>query len=241
MCRQLKRPSQSLGDQEGRKGGASTPVAIIWPCSLSAPSYAAAGKQVVVPAQRCPECLGWLMRWGGYWRWLRAPLLVERIWIRRARCPVCRRSHALLPDLVLVRRLDEVETIGQAVVLKVVAYRGLRPIAEHLGVPHTTVRTWWRRFRDRSSAMHIQCTALAVSLNGTAVMVNTADERAAVDALVVAWRRPYVRFGAQVGRVWAFWSRISGGQALGTNTTSPWAGGSGADWMAPSALGGPGP
>src|SRR6266542_5825828 len=87
MSRQLKRPSQSLGDQEGRKGGASTPVAIIWPCSLSAPSYAAAGKQVVVPAQRCPECLGWLMRWGGYWRWLRAPLLVERIWIRRARCP----------------------------------------------------------------------------------------------------------------------------------------------------------
>jgi hypothetical protein len=154
---------------------------------------------------------------------------------------VCRRSHALLPDLVLARRLDEVETIGQAVVLKAVGNRGLRPIAEHLGVPHTTARTWWRRFRKRSSAMLVHCTALAVSLDGTAVIAQTTGERAAVEALVVAWQRGHVRFGEQVGRVWAFWSRISGGHALGTNTTSPWAGRSGADWMVPSALGGSGP
>jgi putative restriction endonuclease len=50
------------------------------------------------------------MHWGGYWRWLRAPLLIERIWIRRGRCGVCRRTHALLPDLVLARRLDDRST-----------------------------------------------------------------------------------------------------------------------------------
>jgi hypothetical protein len=230
-----------LDDQEGRKGGASTLVAIIWPCALSPASYAAAGKHVVVPSQRCPQCLGWLMGWGGYWRWLRAPLLVERIWIRRGRCPACRQSHALLPDLILARRLDEVGVIGEGLALKVVGGRGLRPIAEHLGVPHTTVRTWWRRFRVRSSMMGTSCTALAVLLDGTAVLLNTTDERAALDALVVAWQRAQVRFGERVGRVWAFWSRISSGHALGTNTTSPWAGGPGADWMAPSAFGGPGP
>ena len=79
-----------------------------------------AGQQVVVPPQRFPSCLRWLIGWGGYWRWLRAPLVVERIWIRRGRCAACRRSHALLPDLLLVRRLDVVTVIGTAVRLKVV-------------------------------------------------------------------------------------------------------------------------
>jgi hypothetical protein len=41
-----------------------------------------AGQQVVLPPQRCPTYLQQLVRWGGYWRWLRAPLLVERIWVR---------------------------------------------------------------------------------------------------------------------------------------------------------------
>lgn len=167
--------------------------------------------------------------------------MVERIWIRRGRCQACRRSHALLPDLVLARRLDEVEVIGLGLALKAAGGRGMRPITEHLGVPHTTVRTWWRRFRVRSSTMLTRCTALAVSLDGTAVLLSATGERAALDALVFAWQRAQFRFGDRVGRVWAFWSRISGGQALGTNTTSPWAGGSGADWMTPSAFGGPGP
>ncbi|MBV9598306.1 MAG: hypothetical protein JOZ87_15755 [Chloroflexi bacterium] len=73
-----------------------------------------------------------------------------------------------------------------------------------------------------------------MALNGTAVMLATDGERAALDALQVAWQRAQIRFGDAVGQLWRFWSRISGGQALGTNTTSPWAGGSGADWMAAS-------
>jgi hypothetical protein len=110
-----KRPSQSRHDQEGQKGGGAPLVAIIWPCSLSPSSHVAAGKSIVVPALRCPTCQAWLMNWGGYWRWLRAPLLIERIWIRRGRCGVCRRTHALLPDLVLARRLDEVAVIGRGI------------------------------------------------------------------------------------------------------------------------------
>ena len=213
-------------------------MAIIWPCSLSPASYAAAGRSIVVPALRCPTCLAWLMSWGGYWRWLRAPLLIERIWIRRGRCGVCRRTHALLPDLVLARRLDDVAVIGRGIALKVMASVGLRPVAEHLDVPHTTVRTWWRRFQSGSPRLVTQCSALGVALDGAPVMLTTSGERAALDALQVAWQRAHVRFRQSVGDLWRFWSRISGGHALGTNTTSPWAGAHGADWMAASHFGG---
>ncbi len=50
--------------------------------------------------------------------------------------------------------------------------------------------------------------------------------------------RPVHRAGGGSGRNPG---RISGGQALGTHTTSPWAHGSGRDWMTPSPLRGPPP
>jgi len=127
---------------------------------------------------------------------------------------------------------------GALIAVKVMANVGLRPIAEHLDVPHTPVRTWWRRFQARSPTLVDDCSALAVALVGTSVMLTTSGERAALHALQVACRRAHVRFGEAVGNVWRFWSRISGGQALGTNTTSPWARGPGADWMAASHFGG---
>lgn len=209
-------------------------MAIIWPCPLSASSYAAAGQQIVVPVQRCPSCRRPLVRWGGDWRWLRAPLGEWRIWIRRGRCSGCRRTHALLPDLVLLRRLDVVEVIGRGLALKVVQGLGLRPVAELLGVPHMTMRTWWRRFRARAPTLATRCTTLAVQLTGVSVHLAADGERAALEALGVAWDRAHARVGEQVGGIWPFWSRISGGQALGTNTSAPWAGLAGAGRMAPS-------
>ena len=218
-------------------------MAIIWPYPSSPSSYVSAGQQVVVPPQRCPTCQRWLVGWGGYWRWLRAPLLVERIWIRRGRCSTCRRSHALLPDLVLARRLDAVDVIGRGLASKLTSELGLRPIAEQLDVPHTTLRAWWQRFRVRSSQMLAQCTALAVALDGTAVDVSAgvARERAALDVLRVAWQRAVARFGERIGSLWSFWSRISGGQALGTHTTSPWAPGAERIGWRHLHLGGPAP
>jgi hypothetical protein len=216
-------------------------MAIIWPYPSSPTSYVLAGQQVSVPPQRCPSCLRRLIGWGGYWRWLRAPLLVERIWIRRGRCSACRRSHALLPDLVLVRRLDAVEVIGASLARKLTRGLGLRSIAEQIDVPHTTVRSWWHRFQARSAMLLAECTALAVALHGTPVKVTAVGEHAALASLSVAWQRALARFGVRIGDLWSFWSRISGGHALGTHTTSPWAPGAGADWMAPSPLGGPAP
>ena len=210
-------------------------MAIIWPCSLAPSSYAAAGQQVAVPSPRCPSCQRPLARWGGYWRWVRAPPVAEwRIWIRRGRCSGCRRTHALLPDLVLVQRLDAVDVIGHGLALKVVQQLGLRQVADRLGVPHTTVRAWWRRFRARAPTLLATCAALAVHLAGISVQLAADGERGALEALAVAWQRAQAQFGERSGGLWPFWSRISGGRALGTNTSAPWAELRGAGWMAPS-------
>jgi hypothetical protein len=53
----------------------------------------------------------------------------------------------LATRLGVARRLDEVEVIGQGSALKLAGGRGLRPIAEHLGVLRATARAWWRRFQ----------------------------------------------------------------------------------------------
>lgn len=214
-------------------------MVIIWSCALSPAAYVSAGQHVVVPPQRCPLCGRWLIGWGGYWRWLRAPLLVERIWIRRGRCRICRRSQALLPDLLLARRLDVVAVIGTAVQLKIATDVGLRTVAEQLDVPHTTVRTWWQRFRARSPTLLRRCTELAVALDGRPVDVLSVGTAAVLEVLHIAWQRARARLGQRIDDVWSFWSRISGGHALGTHTTSPWAGLAEADWMRASPFGGP--
>jgi Domain of unknown function (DUF6431) len=217
-------------------------VAILWPYSGSASSYVAAGQRVAVPRQYCPSCGRPLIGWGGYWRWLRAPPLIARIWIRRGRCRGCRRSHALLPDLLLVRRLDGVAVIGQGLQSKVLVGLGLRRVADQLDVPHTTLRSWWRRFRARSLTLLANYTRFAVELDGTSVSVDAGSaDRAALEVLGVAWQRARTRFGAIIGGKWSFWSWISGGQALATHTTSPWAAATGRVWMQPSGLGGPAP
>ena len=135
---------------------------------------------------------------------------------------------------MLVQRLDAVDVIGHGLALKVVQELGPCRVAEQLGVPHTTVRSWWRRFRARAPTLLATCTALAVQLAGSSVPLVADREPAAQLALAVAWQRARARFGERIGGPWPFWSRISGGWALGTHTSAPWAGLGGAGWMAPS-------
>ena len=134
---------------------------------------------------------------------------------------------------MLVRRLDVVEVIGHGLARTVIQGLGLRSVAEQFGVPHTTIRSWWRRFRARAPTLLATCLALAVQLTGLSVQLAADDERGALEALGVAWDRAHAWFGEHVGELWPFWSRISRGQALGTNTSAPWAGLAGAGWMAP--------
>jgi len=208
-------------------------LSIVWPCALDVSAYLALGRQVEVGEHACPGCGRQLGGWGGYWRWLRGPG-TQRLWIRRARCSSCRRSHALLPDFVLERRLDEVEVIGRALVLSVVIGLGMRNVADQVGVPMTTARDWRRRFRLRAPVLTAAIVAFAVHLDPAAVLLEGDDETVAVQALGAAWQRARRRFGERIAGLWRFWSLISGGQALGTNRSPPATWRLGAGWMAPS-------
>ncbi len=209
------------------------PLSIVWPCGLDVSVYLALGRQVEVGEHACPDCGRQLGGWGGYWRWLRGPG-THQLWIRRGRCSSCRRSHALVPDFLLERRLDEVEVIGRALVLSIVIGLGMRAVADLVGVPMTTARDWRRRFRVRAPALTVAVVAVAVHLDSAAVLLDGDGESAAIQALGAAWQRARRRFGDRIPRLWRFWSLISGGQALRTNRSPPATRRLGAGWMTPS-------
>src|SRR4051794_33631525 len=103
---------------------------------------------------RCSCGPGRLRRWG----WARPRLLRfgSRLrWIRprRARCRACARTHVLLPASCLLRRLDDVASIGHALT-EAERGSGSRRIAAALGLPRSTVRDWIRVFRCRVQSRH---------------------------------------------------------------------------------------
>jgi transposase-like protein len=194
-------------------------VSIVWSWQKSVAEYVAAGQEVVAPVAACPCCRRPLGRWSGYWRGVRYPQDQRRIWIRRARCKPCRSSHALLPDFLLFRRLDVVGTIGQVLDLRARVGVGVRALARQFDLPRATLRGWWDRFRARSPTLLAHLVEVAVGLEPAPLDLQLDGERVVFEALGQALSRAHRRFGQQpVGDVWRFWSRISGGKVLATNT-----------------------
>jgi transposase-like protein len=198
---------------------------------LDVSAYVALGQQVEVGEHACPgaDCERRRLMNVITGRWCVGRY--GQVWMRRGRCSRCLRSHALLPDFLLERRLDAVEVIGHALALGIVGGLGIQSVADRLGVPMTTARGWRRRFQLRALALAAALVAVAVYLDPAAVVLSTDGEAAAVEALGAAWQRARTRFGEGVPGVWRFCSLISGGQALGTNRGPPFARRSGADWM----------
>lgn len=212
-------------------------MAIVWPCRLGVEEYAAAEHGVAVPRLLCPECRSALIFWSGYARFVRRAGRSWRIWVRRGKCQRCGVTHALLPVFLLLRRLDPVAVIGNAVA-RMVGGGGARPAAEQAGVPHTTARDWRRRHRARAPSWLSRAEALIAELGGELPWWADDVERAALEAMVTAWRRAGMRTaGGEVLGLWQFVSAISGGSWLGTTTTPPWAGATGRSLIAttPSA------
>lgn len=193
-------------------------MAIVWPCPLSVDAYAAAGREVVVPRAACPVCRALMWFRSGYWRKADRGRLV--IFVRRGQCRPCGRSHALLPAFCLVGRLDSVEVIG-AVLARVAAGSGVRPVAAEAGVPHTTARDWCRRHRARAPALAVALAGLAASLGGPPLRLSAEPERAAVEAAGACWAAARRRFGERTPPVWRLWSVVTGGAALGSATDPP--------------------
>jgi hypothetical protein len=190
-------------------------LAIVWACPLDVETYAAAGRAVDVPRPACPGCRGGVTWRGWYERDVRAGAVWERIWVRRVACAACRCSHAVLPSFCLVGRRDAVEVIGQALVTLALTAVGVRPASAAAGVPVSTLRGWWSRFRARTRVW----AAVFASLCATAgVRADAPASPAGVLGLVAAACAALT--STSLGSVWQFVSIVTGGTFLST-TTSP--------------------
>ena len=169
----------------------------------------------------CPSCGGVLGPWGfGRWRTLRRAGVEERVRPRRSRCRSCSGTHMCLAWCWLLRRRDDVETIGRAIFDNAVGGMGYRRIAEALGRGENTVRRWLRAFRDRAEAIRAHFTRWAHALDADLPAVVAAGDAVqnAVEAIGVAGRAASQRFGP--AGPWLVASRLSSG-ALLCNTSGP--------------------
>jgi uncharacterized protein DUF6431/helix-turn-helix protein len=196
-------------------------VAIVWLCPVSVD--VAEGRSVVVPRPSCPSCLTPMRFWSGYRRWVRVGDRFLRVWVRRARCSGCGRSHGLIPSFLLRHRQDAVVMIGDAVA-EIAGGATIGATARRCGVPFTTVRGWWRRFRLWAPVWWSGFAALTIEFGGTVpARWPTGPPAAAVAAIGWADAAATARHPAGVLPVWGFVSVIVGGLLIGPgNTTPPW-------------------
>ncbi len=168
----------------------------------------------------CPSCRGLLGPWGHARSRVLRCAAGDRWWRpRRAKCRGCAGTHVLLPDVMFLRRRDEVSVIGSAIEAKVRG-EGYRPIAARLGVPADTVRGWLRRFAGRAEVIRAHFTRWAFALDPELGPVLPAGGALAdaLEAIAVAARARVLRFGP--GPVWSWVSVLSAGGLL-CNTSSP--------------------
>jgi hypothetical protein len=169
---------------------------------------------------RCPGCSGVLRGWGyARSRVVRGVVGAVRVRPRRARCsePVGGggRTHVLLPVTCLLRRADEVEVIGSALV-KAAGGLGHRRIARDLGRFPETVRGWLRRFGGRAEAVRVFFTVLVVRVAVEPVLPDPAGSVLgdAVAAIEAAAGSVASRFEVGAVTVWQVASAVSAGALL---------------------------
>ena len=198
-------------------------MAIVWPTGLDVDGYVAAGRGVEVPRADCPGCGRPMPFWGWYERDVRlTAVVIYRLAIRRARCPRCQASHALLPGFVTWGRLDVVEVIGSAIEA-MCAGAGARPVAEGLDVGHTTVRGWRRRFAERAGLLAVGLCRYVVAVGDLAPRLAGPPAVVAVAAARSAWQAAVRRFGAGVAVMWRLANLVVGGHLLSPNMDPLWA------------------
>lgn len=177
--------------------------------------------ELVAGMLACPACDGVLGPWGfARSRRLRAQERPVELRPRRARCRSCKKTHVLLDDVALVRRVDVVAVIGTAL-LAAARGAGFRRAAELIGRPATTVRGWLRRARAAAARIREHFTRWAHALDASLPAIEPAGSALAdaLAALGVAARAASVALGPRPA--WSWVSVLSGGRLL-ANTSSPW-------------------
>ena len=168
----------------------------------------------------CPSCKGVLRPWGRCrTRTVRLKDGVTEVTPRRTRCTNCSKTHILLPDKLLLRRVDEVEVVGSAL-LRSSLGDGYNKVATAISRPLSTVRGWIRRFRAKAEMIRQHFTIWAVALDPSLGEIKESGSlpRDALDALGVAARCATLRFG--VRPPFSLASYMTGGRLL-CNTSSP--------------------
>ncbi len=173
----------------------------------------------------CPECQGELRPWGhARARRLRTRHGTRHIRPRRACCRVCGRTHVLLAGVALLRRVDAVEVIGEAIVANA-AGLGHRPIAARLGRPAATVRGWLRRFAARAERTASHAVAWIYRLDVSAFRVDPDRDGTPVRFALAALGRAVAaaeRFmGTTAHSRWQVVSSLCSGRLL-ANTSCPY-------------------
>jgi hypothetical protein len=168
----------------------------------------------------CPDCGGVLARWSfARRRSVRTDEGPAQLRPRRARCRQCAKTHVLLPDVLLCRRVDTVAVIGRALVAAGDG-AGCRRATEVVRRPFSTVRGWLRRFRAVAAqvAAHFTLWAHRLDANLGPIAPSGSALADALAAIGVAARAASLRLGPRPAWSWA--SALSGGMLL-ANTSSP--------------------
>lgn len=173
----------------------------------------------------CPECEAELRPWGhARPRWLRIRGGRRLIVPRRACCRGCRRTHVLLPGVMLLRCADAVEVIGEALVAAADG-QGQRAIAARLGRPHATVRGWLRRFSARAEATATHAVACVYRFDHRAFRVEPIDAlprlRAVLELLAATAASAERYFKTAARSRWQVISALCAGRLL-ANTSCPY-------------------
>jgi hypothetical protein len=139
---------------------------------------------------------------------------------RRSRCGSCLVTHVLLPTLVLLRRRDLAEVIGEALHARFVEGTSRARLAEAAGVHPDTVRGWLRRFTARAAEIRALFTTWGHHLDAGlgAIGARGSPEADALEAIGVAAAAAARRLGRAL--LWRFVAGVSGGLLL-SNTSCP--------------------
>ena len=168
----------------------------------------------------CPSCDGVLRPWGhARSRTNRMRDGVKTVRPRRSRCGECSKTSVLLPDYLLVRRVDEAAVIGSALVQKAEGL-GHRKIAQNICRPETTVRGWVRCFSEKLEILleHFTSWALALDATLSEIAPTGSPFGNAISAIGIAARAATIRFGPKP--LWSQVSAMCAGRLL-SNTNSP--------------------
>jgi hypothetical protein len=173
----------------------------------------------------CPDCRGQLRPWGhARPRWLRTRDGRRHLRVRRSRCRDCGRTHVLVPGVMLPRRADAVEVVGEALAASA-AGEGYRPIAARLGRPAATVRGWVRRFSARAQMTLQHAMRCLIRFDRGVVRIEpdpaATPTQAALVVLGAAAAAVERRFAASARSRWQLASALCSGRLL-ANTSCPY-------------------